>query len=699
MLQEQRGRGSASVAPCDDASHGAVRVDDVSTGGGHGPGRPSSSAEQQRRWAVVRSVVLSTPRAESMAQAAAAASEGVADYSVPEPVVQAAGHVVVSNLSGVAEPGAGNPLRALLLNWRSAQKAYIRKRLQGQWFRYDVEQRQRRYVIDPRGRYRRGWDIFIVVCVLWNAVMVPYDVAFAPTVPPARAVASTVVDCLFGMDMCLSMATGRVDKTGRLQTSWRLNFRHYARTWLATDLMGTLPLDRIVQAATAAFGAGGTAHQNLTFLALLKTPRLLRLSKLMRAFDHMRGAGALRLVRLVVIWALIAHWVACAYFLLGISQHGGLHATSPDANWIAASWASLPVAGEAQQLPSASLLDLYALALSASVMCLVGNGLPSAVTSGERLFNAAVSMLGALLQAVVIGNCAQVVSAMGAAAARHQARADAALDTARYLNLPGQLQQRMADYFAFIGSSSHPGPGGVAHLQDLSPPLHRDIVVHLYGDALRSVPLLRGLPSSFIAAAAGKVVSRIYMCDELVFKAGELSRDMFFIIHGTVEVLDAGKGNRVCLLEDGAYFGELALIANVQRSSTVRTLTPAEICSFSGSSLAAVLDDFPDVEPVLKERAARRLAAMAGKAGGGEQAAASPGAQSTLGELSPASELELRSTVRGLAPLLAGAGGGGGKQPPVSSPVVEAAPPRLHLASSVFSNTRRRSLVATSLGL
>ena len=608
-------------------------------------------------------------------------------------------NVVVSNISGVAEPGSGNPLRALLLSWRSAQKTYIRKRLQGTWFRYDVEQKQRRWVIDPRGTTRRGWDLFIVLCVLWNAVMVPYDVAFAPTVPYARAAANTVVDCLFGLDMCLSMATGRVDKTGRLQTNWRVNLKHYARTWLATDLVGTLPLDHIVQAATAASG-GGAAHQNLTFLALLKTPRLLRLSKLMRAFDHMRGAGLLRLVRLVVIWALIAHWVACAYFLLGASQHGGVHATSPDANWIAATWASLP-AGSAGQPEHASLLDLYALSLSASVMCLVGNGLPSAITSAERLFNAAVSMLGALLQAVVIGNCAQVVSAMGATAQRHQAQADAALDTARYLNLPGQLQQRMADYFAFIGSSSHPGPSGLAHLQDLSPPLHRDIVVHLYGDALRSVPLLRGLPSSFIAAAAGRVISRIYMANELVFKAGELSRDMFFIIHGTVEVLDGVKGNRVCLLEDGAYFGELALIANVQRSSTVLTLTPAEICSFSGASLAAVLDDFPDVEPVLKERAAKRLATMSGKGGsGGMSTASAGGAKSTLGDMSPATELELRSTVRGLAPLLASGGGGGGGKPALvsSSPAVEATPTRMHLASSVFSSNRRRSLVATSLG-
>jgi len=632
------------------------------------------SREQARRWGVVRSVVLSTPRAESIAAAAALRASGGCDYA---PGAASAGGPACAtpprgNVSSLVEPGSGNLLRQLLLSWRSANVSYIRKRLQGTWFRYDVERRQRRHVIHPTGAPRRVWDATILCFVLWNAVVVPYDAAFAPAVSPERARSELLIDALFGLDILLNFATGHVDKTGRLQTDWRINAKRYLRKWFPLDLFSTLPFERIVAAASSDQG-----NRQLSLLAFLKTPRLLRMSRLLRMFDHTRGAGLVRLMRLVLVWTLVAHWVACGYYLLAIIQGGGAHS-----NWLQASFAAANLTPA--QVP---LFDRYSMAFSSSVLCLVGNGL-TALNSGERLFNAIVSLLGALLQAVVIGNCAQVVAAMSATAQRHQARADAALETARYLNIPPHLCTRISAYFAFMGGCSHPGAEGLAHLAELSPPLHRDIVVHLYGDILRAVPLFRGLPSGLIAAAAARVVTRIYMPGELVFKNGELSREMYFVIHGTVEVLDP-QGQRVSLLEDGAYFGELALLANVQRSSTVQTLTPCEICSFASAALAAVLDDFPDAEPLLRARAMQRLAALQpggrgeGEVGGNEEA-----------EEGAEGEVDRRCALRGLAPLLALSASKSARQA-VGASEGEACAPRG--GSSVFRGGRRRSLLASAV--
>jgi len=161
---------------------------------------------------------------------------------------------------------------------------------------------------------------------------------------------------------------------------------------------------------------------------------------------------------------------------------------------------------------------------------------------------------------------------------------------------------------------------------------------------------------------------------------------MYLLIHGTVEVLSGGAvgGGRVCLLEDGAYFGELALIGNVQRSSTVVTLTPAEICSLSSASLAAVLDDFPDVEPLLRERAMKRIAAMG--------TGAASHSKSTLGETS---EVDKHSLMHSLAPLLGATGSGsntsGGAGQAAEQQRQQAQPP---LSRSVFARNRRRSLVS-----
>jgi CRP-like cAMP-binding protein len=320
------------------------------------------------------------------------------------------------------------------------------------------------------------------------------------------------------------------------------------------------------------------------------------------------------------------------------------------------------------------------MAFNHAILVLVGNGFTT-YSSAERVFNAAATLLGAVVQAAVIGAIAQVIAAMGATAARHQARADAVMETARYLGIPPEMQARVADYFAFMAGCSHPGAEGMAALAQLTPPLHRDIMVHLYGEVIRGVPLFRGLPAGLIAACAARVRPRIFMAGESVFAAGELSREMYFLIHGTVEVRNAA-GRRLTLLEDGAYFGELALLANVQRSASVTTLTVCDICMFTSADLAAVLDDFPDAEPRMRARALHRLAQMqreneAASAAPASAAAADAYAKPSAGDGGASgggggeeedgdADFDADSTLLGLAPLLAGslsarlrAGGGG----------------------------------------
>ena len=85
-------------------------------------------------------------------------------------------------------------------------------------------------------------------------------------------------------------------------------------------------------------------------------------------------------------------------------------------------------------------------------------------------------------------------------------------------------------------------------LSELSPPLHRDILHHLYLGFVREVPLFADLDPGFLSAMVASVQPRIYMAGEPVFSRGELSREMYFIAQGTVEALDKA-GRRAALLE------------------------------------------------------------------------------------------------------------------------------------------------------
>lgn len=49
---------------------------------------------------------------------------------------------------------------------------------------------------------------------------------------------------------------------------------------------------------------------------MLQTPRLLRLGRLLRFLEKMKNANIFRIVRLMLLMCLIAHWTACIWHLL-----------------------------------------------------------------------------------------------------------------------------------------------------------------------------------------------------------------------------------------------------------------------------------------------------------------------------------------------------------------------------------------------
>jgi hypothetical protein len=239
------------------------------------PAPAGALTEQQRRWGIVRSVVLDTPRAHSIAAAVVARNVASADACKQHTGADAAsgGAGGAAELKQAARAasvlvsdfGSGTPMRSILLNFRSAKAAYIRKRLGGRWFKYDVAQKQYAYILDPRHRVRRTWDVVIMFFVLFTAISVPYDTAFSPTPSARRARFEHAIDAVFATDVALNFITGRVDKTGKLMNDPKEIAKRYLSKWFALDVVATLPWEVLFAAAG---GAGGEGR--LRLLAFLK---------------------------------------------------------------------------------------------------------------------------------------------------------------------------------------------------------------------------------------------------------------------------------------------------------------------------------------------------------------------------------------------------------------------------------------------
>lgn len=83
--------------------------------------------------------------------------------------------------------------------------------------------------------------------------------------------------------------------------------------------------------------------------------------------------------------------------------------------------------------------------------------------------------------------------------------------------------------------------------------------------------LFKELPAERLSSLATKFVPRSIPAGTDVVRLGEEGSEFYLVGKGELEVLDAG-GKRLALLKDGDHFGEIALLRNVPRNATVRTV-------------------------------------------------------------------------------------------------------------------------------
>ena len=95
----------------------------------------------------------------------------------------------------------------------------------------------------------------------------------------------------------------------------------------------------------------------------------------------------------------------------------------------------------------------------------------------------------------------------------------------------------------------------------------------------------------------------------VLIQEGELGRDFYVIVEGTVDVTRAGE--LVSARGPGDYVGEVAMLENSPRNATVTATSPVRALVVSGRDFWSLLDAAPGLQRKLLETLAERLAPTA----------------------------------------------------------------------------------------
>jgi CRP-like cAMP-binding protein len=113
-------------------------------------------------------------------------------------------------------------------------------------------------------------------------------------------------------------------------------------------------------------------------------------------------------------------------------------------------------------------------------------------------------------------------------------------------------------------------------------------------ERLRKVAYFETCQIGFLKNLALTTSVRRYKKAELIVKKGDISKEMFFVVDGQVDIISE-TGQVFDSVIQGGFFGEVGIIKAVQRTASVRV--SSELCTvivLTGDSLKKFVSEYPD---------------------------------------------------------------------------------------------------------
>jgi voltage-gated potassium channel len=312
---------------------------------------------------------------------------------------------------------------------------------------------------------------------------------------------------------------------------------------------------------------------------------LLRLGKLYRVGGFARAllrhkiqrAADLRLAFFSYGLFLVAHWITCGWIALRPSEA----AAGP-------SWSTY----------------VHSVYWCVSTLTTVGYGDVVPNNNAQTLYSVMVMILGVGVYAYIIGNIATILTNIDPARSRHLQRLERFGAFVRYRKIPHELQRRIHDYYDFLWEKRL-GYDESEILSSLPAGLREEVALFLKRDFLERVPLFAEAPKALTRRVALRMVSEIFTPGDIVVRAGETGRDMYFIVRGAVEVISP-DGHVLDVLGEGDYFGEIALLEDRPRNASVRAVDYCDLYRLSRDVFNELVAHHGDIADAIKRTARER---------------------------------------------------------------------------------------------
>lgn len=473
------------------------------------------------------------------------------------------------------------------------------------------------WIIHPHHRYRMIWDIFALVLILIESVVIPLEICFQITVSIWWWYFTTT---FFFTDIVLNCITGFFERGILImRQSWIM--KRYAQSFMILDVISTFPWKLVI--------TDGHGTSLILLFRLAKLIRLLRLAKvgsLSERLEEFLPSMALRskfsLMKMLFIVFLICHWSACVWAFIGNPSQMGL-----DPEWIDVEECDKGGACEKgimgspwikrYSLHTLSMGHLYVTALHFAVSAVIGgNSILDAGYFWELLIGMMLMFLSFGVGSVILSQLVVILQKMNEDHAEFRENLATMREFMTHQKVPITLQGKIQRYLEFQHEKAVSGSGNCEELlQSLSPSLGLELMESIHGKILSQHPFFLELPPRIFKRVCAVARTVLYAPGDMVVQRGHRAAAMCFIIRGKLRILanrkaqaKANRASKMSMksdmaaedveLESPSWIGDLCLFTEMVRSNTVISITHSELLMVSKDSVVSLVMEFPKLQPV-----------------------------------------------------------------------------------------------------
>lgn len=329
---------------------------------------------------------------------------------------------------------------------------------------------------------------------------------------------------------------------------------------LVVDLIAALPFSLI-------FG--------LKILILLRLLKLVRVGEMMHELRRWGNRYANQLTILFFFFwiTLIAHWLCSGWLLLNEKP-------SDVDSW---SW------------------YVNSLYWTITTLTTVGYGDITPVTNAQKFYAMFVELAGILTYGYLIGNVVNILSKKDPAKSKFRENMEKLSALSRLRNLPSDLQNKIKDYYVYMWKRKM-GFDEAEFIEGLPVGLKKEVSLQLKKEIVEKIPLFQNTTEHFLMEIALRLKPMVSIPGEIVFRLGDAGSEMYFIVKGKMAIIKSDN-KVVKILQDGDFFGEVALFKNVPRNATVRSESYCDLYYLDKESFDFVMNRYPNFATKIEEQA------------------------------------------------------------------------------------------------